>query len=509
MDYLTKNETGALLQAVTDPRDLAIIQLFLGAGLYLNEIPELNIDSIDWEKKVLHIKGSRPREIPLNSELFEVLVSWSRERIDNPSEALFITSKGKPGRLSSRAVDKLIRKYGADAGIQKKVNAQSLRNTFAVRLFSSEVSIDNAACLLGISSPKALRRYIKAAQMEKEGKVPREELEKLDRRPKIVREITKFIQRKPKEAKVIKPVAVGEKGEATIGRDSVLTEIRENLSKGLSTMLVGDLGIGKTHLLKVIAKEGNYLYLDSPAPIKQFLQKICEKYCPDWAERLPAKARSSAKEIVELLTNVIRELPSPPIQSGEKGESKAPVDEDRVRAKEVLVIDDLDDLRISDLEVFCDLMDGFIVLAAAEETPDRLKQIWWKFRRIDLPPLTTEDSKELIKFLTGGLTVTDYDLLETRILSFAGGLPLPMVEMVNQISGKPVIKNEDVRDLYHEAGIRYRDWSPILIILWSLAMVSRLVALGTRSYEGTIIAGFGIIAITTITRFFGSVFRGK
>lgn len=487
LDYLTKNEISALLQAVTDPRDLAIIQLFLGAGLYLNELPELNIDSIDWEKKVLHIKGSRPREIPLNSELYEVLISWSRERIDNPSEALFITSKGKPGRLSSRAVDKLIRKYGADAGIQKKINAQSLRNTFAVRLFSSEVSIDNASSVLGIASPKALRRYIKAAQMEKEGKVPREELEKLDRRPKIVREITKLIQRKPKEAKVIKPVAVGEKGEVTIGRDSILAEIRENLSKGLSTILVGDLGIGKTHLLKVIAKESGYLYLDSPAPIKQFLQKVCEKYCPDWSERLPNKARSSAKEIVELLTNVI------------KGHEK----------KEILVVDDLDDLRISDLEVFCDLMDGFIVLAAAEETPDRLKQIWWKFRRIDLPPLTAEDSKELIKFLTSGLTITDYDLLETRILSFAGGLPLPMVEMVNQISGKPVIKNEDVRDLYHEAGIRYRDWSPILTILWSIAMISRLVALGTRSFEGTIIAGFGIIAITTTLRFFGSVFRGK
>ena len=480
LEYLNNNEVKALLRVVKDPRDLAIIQLLLGTGLYLNEMPELNIDSIDWKKKILHIKGGRQRKIPINDELYESLVAWSHERIDNPEKALFITSKGKPTRLSSRGIDKLIRKYGEDAGIKKSVNAQILRNTFAVRLFAKEVSIDNAANILGISSPKALRRYVKAAQMAKEGRVPKEELEKLDKRPKIVQQISKLIDRKPKEAKVIEPVLPDSKEQLTVGRESIINNIRENLSKECSTILIGDVGMGKTHLLKLIVAEGNYLYLDSPTPIKQFLQKVCEKYCPDWSERLPNQARSSAKEIVDLLANVLKERDK----------------------KEIVVIDGLDKLKASDIDSFLGLLDCFIVLGAADKTSDKLKQIWWKFRRIDLPPLSGDAEKALIKHLATGLTITDYNLLETRILSLAGGMPLAIVEMVNQIKGRPVVNKEDIRDLYHDAGVRYRDWTRVLFVFWGVAMISRFIALGVHSFENYILAGFGMALIMTIIKVF-------
>jgi hypothetical protein len=73
IEYLTLNESNALLKAIDDTRDFAIVTLFLN------------------------------------------------------------TTKGKVKELSDRAVDKLIRKYAQQAGIRKKVNAQILRNTFAVR----------------------------------------------------------------------------------------------------------------------------------------------------------------------------------------------------------------------------------------------------------------------------------------------------------------------------------------------------------------------------------------
>jgi hypothetical protein len=248
-------------------------------------------------------------------------------------------------------------------------------------------------------------------------------------------------------------------------------------------MLAGDIGIGKTHLLNDIAKEGDYLYLSSPSPMKQFLQKLCEKYCPDWTERLPNKARSSAKEIVELINNVVK-------------------DKKQVSTtKEVLVIDNLHKLRGSDIEVFLILLESFTVLAAADDTPTRLKQIWWKFRRIDLAPLGAEDSKALVKHYSKGLTIIDYNLLETKILSLAGGLPLAIVEMINQVKGRSVVRNKDVRDIYHEAGVRYRDWSPSLLIVWALIIIFRFVALGSHSFEGYILAGFGMAAVMTAIRF--------
>ncbi|MEK7376427.1 MAG: tyrosine-type recombinase/integrase, partial [Candidatus Margulisiibacteriota bacterium] len=446
--------------------------------LRLTELPELNISSIDWEKKLLHIDGARKREIPLNDEVFEAVSAWSRDRIDSPAEALFVTSKGEQKRISSRGIDKLLRKYGLEAGIQKHVNAQLLRNTFGVHLLAKETSIDNAAVILGVTDPQSLKRFMKSAKDEKEGIIPSQDLEKLDTRPKIIRHLSKLIHPKHKEARIIKPSAPSDQAEITIGRNAVLSEIKENLSKELSILIVGPPGMGKTHILNVIAKEGG-LYIDSPAPIKQFLQKLCEKYCPDWSQRLPSKSRSSAKEIVELLSNTLKERDK----------------------KDLLLIDNLDSVKASDIEILLMLFDSFTILAATEETPSRLKELWWKFRRIDLLPLDREASKELIKHLTSGLTIADYELLETRILSISNGLPLAIVEMVGQVSHLSVVKKEDAREVYHEAGVKYRDWTAVVIILWSIATSSRFINLGAQSPEGYILAVLGMAALVGGIRF--------
>lgn len=500
LEYLSEDETKALLLAASsNARDNAIIQVFLCAGLRFTELPGLNIDSIDWENKILHVGGQRARDIPISSVLFDALSAWSRERLDNNSDALFVTLKGAPKRISSRGIDKLLRKYGLEAGIQQHVNAQLLRNTFGVRLLASETSIDNAAAILGLADPKSINRYLKAAKDEKEGAIPSGELEKLDTRLPIVKNISKLLRRKHKTARVIAPPSAAGRDEITIGRADVLSEVKENLSKGLSTLLVGAPGIGKSHLLKVIEQElsvptnsplplgeglgvrvgSEILYIDSPTPVKQFLHKLSEKYCPDWSQRLPSKSRASAKEIVELLCSVL------------KGHDK----------KDLLLIDNLDSLKSSDAELLLPFFEYFTILAAACETPGRLKELWWKFRRVDLPPLDKEASKELIKHLTSGLTIADYELLETRILSISNGLPLAIVEMVGQVKNLPIVKKEDAREVYHEAGVRYRDWTAVIIVLWSIATSSRFINLGAQSFEGYILAVLGMAALVGGIRF--------
>ena len=194
---------------------------------------------------------------------------------------------------------------------------------------------------------------------------------------------------------------------------------------------------------------------------------------------MPSKSRSSAKEIVELLSNTLKERDK----------------------KDLLLIDNLDSVKASDIEILLMLFDSFTILAATEETPSRLKELWWKFRRIDLLPLDREASKELIKHLTSGLTIADYELLETRILSISNGLPLAIVEMVGQVSHLSVVKKEDAREVYHEAGVKYRDWTAVVIILWSIATSSRFINLGAQSPEGYILAVLGMAALVGGIRF--------
>jgi energy-coupling factor transporter ATP-binding protein EcfA2 len=470
LEYLTTNEINALLNAIDDLRDRAIITTFLNTGIFLSELIDLKIDSIDWNAKILKVPGNRKRDIPLNDQAFEALAKWSKERPDCRCPAFFITTKGKVKELSDNAVDKLIRKYAEQAGIKRRLNAQILRNTFAVRLFQEEISAEKAIAVLGISDPQSINRYIQAAK-QPPLKLEVKEIERVDTRPKLIKLITKAFPTKPKIAKPItelKGPIIPSPGEVVFGRDGVIADIKSNLSKNQPVLLIGPLGIGKTHILKHITKilGPNTLYLASPSPIKNTLTQICDKLDPDWRKQI--KARASTKEMVDFIVKI-------------KG-AKPPI----------LMIDNLNNLKISDVDSFLILLENFTMLGSTDATNPRLKQIWWKFKQIELRPLSEEDSKELIKYLTQNLSISDYEMLETRILNLSNRLPLAIVDMVHQVSHLPVVTKEAVREVYHEAGVYYRDWTTAIVVIYWVAVVFRFLALGTRSYEAYFLAGFGV-----------------
>jgi energy-coupling factor transporter ATP-binding protein EcfA2 len=470
LQYLMINEINALLNAIDELRDRAIITTFLNTGIFLSELIDLKIDSIDWNAKLLKVSGGRKRDIPLNDQAFESLAKWSKERPDCRCPAFFITTKGKVKELSDNAIDKLIRKYADQAGVKRRVNAQILRNTFAVRLFQEEISAEKAIAVLGISDPQSINRYIQAAK-QPPLKPEIKEIERVDTRPKLVKLITKAFPTKPKVARPVselKGPIIPSPGEVVFGRDGVISDIKSSLSKNQPVLLIGDLGIGKTHILQHITKilGPNTLYLSSPSPIKTTLTQICDKLDPEWRKQI--KARASTKEMVDFTIKI-------------KG-AKPPI----------LMIDNLNNLKISDVDSFLALLENFTMLGSTDATNSRLKQIWWKFKQIELGPLSEEDSKELIKYLTQNLSISDYEMLETRILTLSNRLPLAIVDMVHQISHLPVVSKEAIREVYHEAGVTYRDWTTAIIVIYWAAVVFRFVALGTRSYEAYFLAGFGV-----------------
>ena len=102
-----------------------------------------------------------------------------------------------------------------------------------------------------------------------------------------------------------------------------------------------------------------------------------------------------------------------------------------------------------------------------------------------------ESAQHLIEKLTQHMTVADPEHLQNRLLTLSNGNPLAIVDMVKQLGYKPVVNDEAVRELYHEAGVEYREWSWMFIVLWGVIVISRFIALGTHSFEGYILAGVG------------------
>lgn len=473
LDYLNQLEIASLLKVIHDERDNAIVTLFLTTGLFISELVNLTIENIDWDKKTLHLKDKkRPRTITLNDQALNALAHWSKQRPDGQTNSFFLTTKGTLKGLSARSVDHILRTYGKEAGIKKTVNALLLRNTFAVRLFQTGISEAEAAKILGISDAPSLKRYqMNEPTPSASGVHPSEEGTSVpDTRSSLSRFVSKLFPTKPKSAKIL---TAGEKftlpkPEDTIfGRDHLIAELRAMLNKGQSVLLTGVLGLGKTHLLKHMAAKlaPHALYLPTPTPLKPMLTQLCDTVSPDWKHNVPPRA--SIQDLLDYITKL--QLLVPP----------------------VLIIDNLDKVKASDAEAFTKLMEKFAILGASEETHPRAKALWWKFKVVELPILSPDAAKQLIAHLTKNLSVSDYEQMENRILNLANGNPLSIVELVRQLSYKPVVTRDAVREIYHEAGVKYRDWSWMFAVIWGVIVIARFIALGSHSFEGYILAGIG------------------
>ena len=139
---LKPEEQKAFLCTIERPssaRDKAIAQLLFYTAIRLGECAALNLDDVrvSARKGVVIIrsgKGDTYREVQLNAEVRVVLKVWLKDRntwISQTSEsACFLNPKGK--RLSTRSIDLIVRRIGADAHLE--LSAHALRHTCLANL---------------------------------------------------------------------------------------------------------------------------------------------------------------------------------------------------------------------------------------------------------------------------------------------------------------------------------------------------------------------------------------
>jgi site-specific recombinase XerD len=130
--FLRSDEyTKMLSLAGANPRDYAILQVFLQTGIRVSELASLRTQDIDLLKPSLTVtgKGKAMREIALEKKGVQALKSYLAVRPETYSDRLFLNYKGEP--ISERGLRKLVVKYTKAAGITKKVSCHTLRHTFA------------------------------------------------------------------------------------------------------------------------------------------------------------------------------------------------------------------------------------------------------------------------------------------------------------------------------------------------------------------------------------------
>lgn len=144
-------------------RDVALYLTYLGTGVRVSELVNLDVSDIDFETSSFTVtrKGGNEDEIfmpvQVENELLEYL-EWRKEQNYNTS-ALFVSRNGD--RLTISSVEHNLKTYCLAAGItnKDKTRPHALRRTFACTLLEEGVDIKMVAELMGHKNIEVTHKF--------------------------------------------------------------------------------------------------------------------------------------------------------------------------------------------------------------------------------------------------------------------------------------------------------------------------------------------------------------
>lgn len=150
-------------------RDRAILELLFSTGLRVSELVALNRDSVSLKKDEFTVrgKGDKPRLVFLSAHAKQWISQYLSLRSDklkplfiNHTRAKKVKANQNPTRrLTSRSIERIVKKYAKLAGIMKKVTPHTLRHSFATDLLMNGADIRSVQSMLGHSSITTTQIY--------------------------------------------------------------------------------------------------------------------------------------------------------------------------------------------------------------------------------------------------------------------------------------------------------------------------------------------------------------
>jgi site-specific recombinase XerD len=169
---LSEEEVERLLDAprrdtILGLRDRALLTLLYGTGIRASECAGLTEGGVDLEGKTIAVlgKGGRQRLVPLNEQVVRALGQYRQARGKRSKEEAFFQSRRGQG-MSRGAIYERVRKWSAEARIDKAVSPHKLRHTFATHLLRKGVKLVVLRELLGHRSLSSTQVYLHVSGLE-------------------------------------------------------------------------------------------------------------------------------------------------------------------------------------------------------------------------------------------------------------------------------------------------------------------------------------------------------
>jgi site-specific recombinase XerD len=164
LDLISSQELDRLMSApdantLRGLRDKAILELLFSTGLRVSELCSLSQEDVDLSRDEFSVrgKGDKVRVVFLSDTARNAIKAYLKERKDF-DDAMFVQYgknskkeevKNKELRLTTRSVQRIIKRYATIAGITRKVTPHVIRHSFATDLLSNGADLRSVQALLG------------------------------------------------------------------------------------------------------------------------------------------------------------------------------------------------------------------------------------------------------------------------------------------------------------------------------------------------------------------------
>jgi integrase/recombinase XerC len=160
---LRQDEASALLdhaavaaddESPTGVRDVAVLEVLYASGIRVSELCGLDIDDVDWSRRVLRVlgKGDKERMVPIGLPAVQALERWlggARGTLAGSTSgpALFLGARGR--RIDPRTVRRLVHELLAQVPGAPDLGPHGLRHSAATHLLEGGADLRSVQELLG------------------------------------------------------------------------------------------------------------------------------------------------------------------------------------------------------------------------------------------------------------------------------------------------------------------------------------------------------------------------
>jgi len=174
-----KHKNTLVYQSLIKNRDKALLELLFSTGLRVSELAHLKRESVNLKKDEFTVmgKGRKSRVVFLSEQARYWLKKYLEARPDL-NQYLFVshdqkskktkkhentenkkTLAGEEQPLTTRSIQRLVKKYARAAGITKPVTPHTLRHSYATDLLQNGADIRSVQAMLGHSSITTTQIY--------------------------------------------------------------------------------------------------------------------------------------------------------------------------------------------------------------------------------------------------------------------------------------------------------------------------------------------------------------